>query len=79
MSMQYEYLEVILLFESQNYSGQILWPKSAEAISEFIAEEWMEMPIRCLNHFASRKWVYIEGIYNKLENEKRILFSRQSD
>jgi len=79
MGARYEYLEVVLLLESQNYSGKILWPKSNEVISEFIAEEWMETPCKCLNHFSSRKWVYVEGLYNSIknENEIRILFSRQ--
>lgn len=78
MTEQYEYLEVILRKEDQDYSGQISWPKSIEPLSEFIVEEWVETPLKCLNHFSSRKWAYVEGIYNRSESETRILFSRQT-
>ena len=83
MTPKKEYLEVVLNKKSDDYSGRILWPKSAESLAEFTSEEWMQDPIRCLNHFSIRNWVYLEGIYSNNSKgsvaEKRILFQRNLD
>lgn len=82
MTKKLEYLQVILLKnQSNDFSGTICWPKSEESLSEFISEEWMVSPTKCMNHFASRYWKYIEGAFDvKLNKSHRttMLFSKEA-
>jgi len=82
MAKANEYLEVVLDNDSGIITGKIIWPKSEEEISDYIAEEWMRNPILCLNHFGSRNWTYLEGIYNQKKEivyQNRLLFHRQQE
>jgi hypothetical protein len=60
MSDKLEYLQVVISFVDDDYSGQVHWPKSNENLSEFISQEWYVNSILCLNHFGSRGWEYVE-------------------
>jgi len=60
MSDGFEYLQVVISLVGDDYSGRINWPKSTEKLSEYISEEWYVDSIRCLNHFGTRGWKYVE-------------------
>ena len=60
------YLQVEVTNNDGDYSGQVNWPKSTEELSEFISQEWFENPVKCLNHFGTRGWRYVETIENEV-------------
>ena len=60
MSDGFQYLQVVISLVDDGHSGHINWPKSTEKLSDYTSEEWYVDSIRCLNHFGTRGWKYVE-------------------